>query len=79
MTVLLMAFFVALKLDVVACHHKSQHALALGTMLHWTFTNSIMDAARDMLLSFLPESKICRLGIDIFFESCNQHFLVLFL
>ncbi len=68
-----------LKLDVVACHHKTEHAQTLGAMLHRTFINSISDAARAMLLPLLPESKICRLGMDNFFQSRHQHFLARFL
>jgi hypothetical protein len=66
MAVCLMVIFAALKLDVVASHHKLQHALALGAMLHRTFINRIMDAVKDMLWPLLPESKTCILWIDSF-------------
>jgi hypothetical protein len=65
-----MAKFAALKLDEgVWGHHKSEHALAFGALVHWTFINRMMDAAQVTLLPLLPECKNGRLGMNSFFES----------
>ena len=60
------AKFAALKLDIIFAHHKSQHALASGALVHRTFKNRIMEAARLMLLTLLPHPKIGRLRVDGF-------------
>jgi hypothetical protein len=80
MAVRIMAIFAPLKLDVlVGGHNESEQALAVAPIVHRTSINGVMDAARLMLLRFLPETKICILGMDGFLESCDQHFLARFM
>ncbi len=65
-----MAKFAVLKLDEgVGGHNWSEHALVSGALVHWTFINGMMDAARVKLLPLLPECKNSRLGMNSFFES----------
>ncbi len=65
-----MAKFAALKLDEgIGGHNKSEYALALGALVHWTFINRMMGAAQFRLLPLLPECKNGRLGMNSFIES----------